>query len=708
MAEDNILTEFEKLQCLREWDAAKAECTSLVASVANIPNVSSTALSDAFNILSNYLNDKSKNNTTAFTGTAPALLITSGNTEIEGSVFKQYWRDYYNARSSLLASSSSSKVSVFVQSSRPTPPYKAGDLWIQTNNDNNMMICIVSRNAGATGYDSDWADLGDLTEKRDPRILIAALVNMVYTYNGGYIREKGNNAYEMIYLGAMPSAGHAQGDLAYANGNVYQYTDAWENISNETLRMSFKALYEIIGNYNIRIFRTRPTSVTPKLYDIVCSPLTFTDTNLPTTSPYRTIEGGIQIQMYNGTDWEILQESTHSLIENLSGYVRALAMKSAGDYSTAAGFITAGDWADLFAEAKDADGNKIAQAHLSAYVQKDSNGNIVSGVKIGADQIIVEGKTFTIGAEHIEFKGKTVINGKFSVDSNGNVTMDGFTATNATITGKVTASEGKIGGFTLSGNGLTNIVSDSDISSSYNMGYIICRNDYHSRFAGIGANVLPASSGASAVARFENEDDTELWFGTNIAAIISAKNAFTDNIALSILGGNVQGLALKTQIVGLDTISQSTEPSSSDKNVTIGRNVEVVYASTQWYWNNTSKSPAEKNTKTRNVNLTFPTMQHEDDGHMIWVKRGSNDNNTLKILAGGSYHKEWNSSTQRYEKKYYPTYLVTENDTEETSTTKLDREGCAALYVYFRDLTVTMNNTTYKGAWMEFRNPRYW
>ena len=708
MAEDNILTEFEKLQCLREWDAAKAEYTSLVVSVANIPNVSSTALSNAFNILSNYLNNKSKNNTTAFTGTVPALLITSGNTEIEGSVFKQYWRDYYNARSSLLASSSSSKVSVFVQDTRPTPPYKAGDLWIQTNNDNNMMICIVSRNAGATGYDSDWADLGDLTEKRDPRILIAALVNMVYTYNGGYIREKGNNAYEMIYLGTLPSAGHAQGDLAYANGNVYQYTDTWENISNETLRMSFKALHEVIGDYNIRIFRTRPTSVTPKLYDIVCSPLTFTDTNLPANSPYRTVEGGIQIQMYNGTDWEILQESTHSLIENLKGYVRALAMKSAGDYSTAAGFITAGDWADLFAEAEDADGNKIAQAHLSAYVQKDSNGNIVSGVKIGADQIIIEGKTFTIGAEHIEFKGKTVINGKFSVDSNGNVTMDGFTATNATITGKVTASEGKIGGFTLSGNGLTNIVSDSDISSSYNMGYIICRNDYHSRFAGIGANVLPAASGASAVARFENEDDTELWFGTNIAAIVSAKNAFNDNVALSILGGNVQGLALKTQIVGLDTISQSTEPSSSDKNVTIGRNVEVVYASTQWYWNNTSKSPAEKNTKTRNINLTFPTMQHEDDGHMIWIKRGSNDNNTLKILAGGSYHKEWNSSTQKYEKKYYPTYLVTENDAEETSTTKLDREGCAALYVYFRDLSVTMNNTTYKGAWMEFRNPRYW
>lgn len=404
MADDNKLTEFEKLQCLREWDAAKAEYTSLATAAANIPNMSSTTLANAFNILSNYLNDKSKNNTTAFTGAAPALLITPGNTEIEGDVFQEYWRNYYDARSSLLAALSSSKVSTFMQASRPAPPYKAGDLWIQTDNDNNVMICIVTRNAGETGYDYDWADLGDLTEKRDPRILIAALVNMVYSYNGGYIKEKAENDFETIYLGEMPSTGRAQGDLAYSNGDVYQYVDGWEYILNETLRMSFKALHEIIGNYNIRIFRTRPT-ITPKLYDIVCSPLTFTDTNLPTTSQYRTVEGGIQIQMYNGTDWEILQESTHSLIENLKGYVRALAMKSAGDYSTAAGFITAVDWATLFAEAEDADGNKIAQAHLSAYVQKDSDGNIVSGVKIGADQITFEGKTFSIGAEHITLSG---------------------------------------------------------------------------------------------------------------------------------------------------------------------------------------------------------------------------------------------------------------------------------------------------------------
>lgn len=438
MADDNKLTEFEKLQCLREWDAAMAECISIVASVVNTPNVSSTALINSFNILSNYLNDLSKDNTTAFTDTAPAMLTSSGDTAIEGDVFKTYWRNYYDERSSLLASASSSKVSVFVQDTQPTPPYKTGDLWVQTNNDNNMMICIVSRNAGATGYDSDWADLGDLTEKRDPRILIAALVNMVYAYNGGYIKEKPDNDYEMVYLGTLPSAGHAQGDLAYANGNVYQYTDIWDDRSNETLRMSFKALHEIIGNYNIRIFRTRPT-ITPQLYDIVCSPITFTETLSNTT-----LEGGIQIQMYNGSDWEVLQESTRGLIENLGKRLRFLMFGSDENVISASGIITQKNISKLFAEATDTNGKIITQAYLEAYTEDfvDENGvkTIVSGLTLSADKI--------------EFKGKTVINGKFSVDADGNVTMDGFTATNANITGKVTATEGSIAGFNISGDRL--------------------------------------------------------------------------------------------------------------------------------------------------------------------------------------------------------------------------------------------------------------
>lgn len=574
MADDDILTEFEKMVCLREWEAAKAERASLVSQFANDTSTSTTTLSNCFNLLSHYLDNLSMTDYSEFTGTAPAILVTSGNTTINGSVFKQLWRNYYEARSSLLASGSTSKIQVFAQSSRPTPPYKVGDIWIQTNNGNNMMLCVYGRSAGATGADSDWADLSDITEKRDPRVLLSALCNMVYSYAGGYIRDKSSNSYLAVYLGSKPSSGHANGDISYYNGSVYQYpnsTAGWVSVSNDTLKTALDAMYGVIGSYTIRIYRTKPSS--PNLYDLVCTPVNFTDSNAP--SGYQTVEGGICIQMYNGTGWEVLQESTHSIIENIKGYIRAVAYQRAGDYGTSAGFITSTDWARLFASATDADGNKIAEAHLSAFVQKDSNGNIVSGVKIGADQITFEGKTFTIGADHISFVGKTVINGKFTVDSSGNVTMDGFTATNATITGKVTASEGKIGGFTLSGNGLTHIVSQSDMSHSSNMGYIICRNDYYGRFAGIGANVLPATAGnTTAVGRFENTD-THGWWSSNIALLLKAANG-TYNYAFvgegnGVLNGAVDGYKLNR-----------FTPSSSGNTIPIRNGNRVLICNTSY------------------------------------------------------------------------------------------------------------------------------
>lgn len=423
MGEDNVLTAVEKLSVLREWGAVYKECPVLKAGALKA-HVSYTDYEQSYYQLGNYLVDLTTDSTSSRQGYTiknktvdgktynfsvdygnPLMLaFIQGSTNIDGSVFKTYWTNYYMERCRLLEAIGNEHVNVFVQEGRPSPPYKAGDQWVVPSTG-KMLLCVKGRDAGETGDDSDWLAMEDVTEKRDPRILIAALVNMVYNYYGDTIRDKGSDAYLTVYLGNKPSSGHARGDFAYTNGDVHLCTDTWGVISNETLRMSFKSLHEVIGSYNLRIFRTRPSRVTALLYDTVCTPLVFTDTNLPEGSKYRTVEGGIQIQMYNGDDWEVLQESAHSLIENLKGYVRALAMKSAGDYSTAAGFITSGDWADLFAKAEDADGNKIAEAHLSAFVQKDAQGNIVSGVRIGADQITFEGKTFSIGAEHITLSG---------------------------------------------------------------------------------------------------------------------------------------------------------------------------------------------------------------------------------------------------------------------------------------------------------------
>lgn len=112
-------------------------------------------------------------------------------------------------------------------------------------------------------------------------------------------------------------------------------------------------------------------------------------------------------------------------------------------------------------------------------------------------------------------------------------------ANEATITGTINATKGKIAGFTISGTSLTNTPWMNDAS-------IIFRNDNHNCFAGIGGNVLPASSGMRAVARFENEDASDQWgLGCNIAAIFSAKNAalnfaFTGN-GNGILNGWISG-----------------------------------------------------------------------------------------------------------------------------------------------------------------------
>lgn len=103
-------------------------------------------------------------------------------------------------------------------------------------------------------------------------------------------------------------------------------------------------------------------------------------------------------------------------------------------------------------------------------------------------------------------------------------------AENLTVTGN-----SKIAGFSVSGNGLTNTPFDNDA-------YIIFRNDLHNCFAGFGGNVLPASSGLRAVARFENEDTSDWWgLKRNIAALFYAKNGRYNHAFLGSGNGNLDG-----------------------------------------------------------------------------------------------------------------------------------------------------------------------
>lgn len=232
----------------------------------------------------------------------------------------------------------------------------------------------------------------------------------------------------------------------------------------------------------------------------------------------------------------------------------------------------------------------------------------------------------------------------------------------------VSINSGTIGGFTISGNGLTN---DKNFN---NDAYIILRNDNAGAFAGIGGNLLPASSGLRAVARFENENKSR-WFeydslGQNIAMMLSAKNA-DRNVALEILGGCIKGFALNTKII-------------TNKTYTISRDENVVsYIS-------------DSNESGDWVEFTLPDMQWYDEGHFVMLSREAVGDYSFKVKPGYCYDK----SGKRYETYIYNKgrrYTKSGFDTDFFSA-----YGSCILVYCPRWQVVSKNAVLNKGIWLAY------
>lgn len=334
------------------------------------------------------------------------------------------------------------------------------------------------------------------------------------------------------------------------------------------------------------------------------------------------------------------------------------------------GWVTQSSYNSLYSKVYDLDGKLAAKAELSTSVQYDpETGVVTSGIKLTADQI--------------DLNGATTINGSFHVDPDGTT---------------------HIGGFTVSGSGLTNYPFENDA-------YLIFRNDEHKCFAGIGGNVLPSTSGLRGVARFENHDENDWWsLGRNYAMLVSARGA-SENIAIAMDGGCVSCLAVKTQIIGLDQITQSTAPSTA-KRVTIEREAVDVYVTTQYYWRAQAKD-AEGNdvayqARTRDTYLTLPTMHPYDDGHEVRIKRGPNSGNHLYLVPGASNHREYSNGAWRTTSG--TSYILYDRASYATPTEILDvgGEGAAMALRYHRDLSVEIEGKRYRGCWVQYKCPRDW
>lgn len=228
----------------------------------------------------------------------------------------------------------------------------------------------------------------------------------------------------------------------------------------------------------------------------------------------------------------------------------------------------------------------------------------------------------------------------------------------------VTVESGRIAGFSISGNGLTNVNKDGTFT---NDAYVIFRNDAHKCFAGIGGNIFPSSSGIRGVARFENNDESDWWgLGSNYALLVGARGA-NDNVAIDMSGGYISGLAVKTENV------------SSSK--TIDRSVVSVAC-----------------INASDITITLPTMEIYDDGHVISIKNMNGKRVTIK--PGYSYHKI--NGVRTYKESYMHVDQGHHNTNSDPHS--LASNGDASTYRYHRDL----NNGTQYGCWIQFKNPRDW
>lgn len=239
-------------------------------------------------------------------------------------------------------------------------------------------------------------------------------------------------------------------------------------------------------------------------------------------------------------------------------------------------------------------------------------------------------------------------------------------STSAEITGKITATSGKVGGLKIEGDSLTNEGFNNDA-------YIVLRNDTNKVFAGIGGNVLPATAGYTrAVARFTIENTSDSFIGgINYAIICGAKGKAT-NVALDMtLGGYITGLRIKNTYL-------ASGGSIYSQAVDIPKNAHSVVLAGSGYYR-------------------LPQMEKEDDGYIIFVKRAT-DSGAVHLLAGFA----------RDSKDGFHTSALYYDRGNGTTDLEIKSSGDAMILVYHRDMTITLNSTTYQGSWIQYKCPRDW
>lgn len=382
-------------------------------------------------------------------------------------------------------------------------------------------------------------------------------------------------------------------------------------------------------------------------------------------------------------DWEVRKyiDGIDSDIRSDYGATVSLVKQKSDSWSVAAGaFYSDGTL-------RECGGLSVSTYFTNLFNKKitlDASGNVKniskSGLLVTADKTALETKISNVDGKIISSATiETMISNGISEASirADQISLEGVVTANKyfkiNLDGSMHASAGQIAGLKIEGEGLTNQGFDNDA-------YIILRNDSHKVFAGIGGNVLPASTGTRTVARFTNEENSKYFGDVNYSVVCGAKGAVT-NVALDMtLGGYVAGLRIKNAYM---SSGGSTYRTAKD----IDKNVHSVLLAGAGYYK-------------------LPKMEKWDDGYVIFIKRTTNS---------GAVHLCSNVSVtidSVTAKDKVGTSFIYYDSGSGTTDLEIESLGDAMMLVYHRDMsfTVTENNKEKKcdGGWIQYKCPRDW
>ena len=315
----------------------------------------------------------------------------------------------------------------------------------------------------------------------------------------------------------------------------------------------------------------------------------------------------------------------------------------------------------------------------------------IDATKISADVILSNGNAWALNKDGSGY----LANKNIYWNKEGSITVNG----------EIIATSGKIGQFDINANSIGLKEWNGNSNGMFLSSDMICFNDTN-RQAIIGTW---NSMGINRLCQLS--DDTKEVFD-KCAMTLGVTGACHHNTALALTGGHISGLNIKIGIFGFGsaTYNASTQPNPPTRlDVSLTRDVNCAIISTgyTWYPKGYNGSSVKAEAKTRDIYLTLPNMKYYDDGHVIWIKR-INDGSTVHIIPGTSTIQESNGYS--YSETTHQTYIIYDHGNCAMAASPMDisSNGDGMMLIYARDIIFTVDNVTYHGAWVQFKNPRDW